>query len=89
MQDAEQGFKTPQHQIQHTNFLSPRSTPQPPQSKNNAHNSSVVGPCYSCGQTGHYANRCPSKQAEQTPAVDTNSAFNSSSLSHVASSSVW
>jgi hypothetical protein len=31
-----------------------------------------VGPCYSCGQNGHYANRCPRKQANQTLAVGTN-----------------
>jgi hypothetical protein len=31
-----------------------------------------MGPCYSCGQSGHYANRCPRKQANQTPAPDTN-----------------
>jgi hypothetical protein len=31
-----------------------------------------VGPCYSCGQTGHYANRCPRKQGKQTPALVTN-----------------
>jgi hypothetical protein len=39
-------------------------------------NTSVVGPCYSCGQTGHYANRCPRKQANQTPARGTNQNLN-------------
>jgi hypothetical protein len=31
-----------------------------------------VGPCYSCGQTGHYANWCPRNQANQTSAPATN-----------------
>jgi hypothetical protein len=31
-----------------------------------------VGPCYSCGQNGHYANRCPRKQGNQTPAQGSN-----------------
>jgi hypothetical protein len=35
-----------------------------------------VGPCYSCGQIGHYANRCPRKQANQTPALGTNQNLN-------------
>jgi hypothetical protein len=35
-----------------------------------------VGPRYSCGQTGHYANRCPKKQANQTLAPGTNQNFN-------------
>jgi hypothetical protein len=39
-------------------------------------NTSVVGPCYSCGQTGHYASRCPRKQANQTPALGTNQNLN-------------
>jgi hypothetical protein len=39
-------------------------------------NNSVVGPCYSCGQTGHYANRCPRKQANQTLAPATNQNLN-------------
>jgi hypothetical protein len=35
-----------------------------------------VGPCYSCGQSGHYANRCPRKSANQTPAPGTNQNIN-------------
>jgi hypothetical protein len=35
-----------------------------------------VGPCYSCGQNGHYANRCPRKSANQTPAPGTNQNIN-------------
>jgi hypothetical protein len=35
-----------------------------------------VGLCYSCGQTGYYANRCPRKQANQTPAPGTNQNLN-------------
>jgi hypothetical protein len=35
-----------------------------------------VGPCYSCGQSGHYANRCPRKQANQTPAPGINQNVN-------------
>jgi hypothetical protein len=72
MQAMGQGFQTPQRQIQRTIFQSPRSAPPPPQRNNNAHNSGVVGPCYSYGQNGHYANRCSRKQANQTPTPDTN-----------------
>jgi hypothetical protein len=39
-------------------------------------NTSVVGPCYNCGQTGHYTNRCPRKQANQTLAPGTNQNLN-------------
>jgi hypothetical protein len=35
-----------------------------------------VGPCYSCGQTRHYTNRCPRKQANQTLALGTNQNLN-------------
>jgi hypothetical protein len=61
MQAMGQGFQTPQRQIQHPNFQSPRSAPPPPQRNNNTQNSHVVGPCCSCRQNGHYANRCPRK----------------------------
>jgi hypothetical protein len=76
MQVMGQGFQTPQRQIQRPNFHTSRSTPPPPQRNSNALNSSVVGPCYRCGQTGHYANRCPRKQANQTPAPVTNQNLN-------------
>jgi hypothetical protein len=76
VQAAGQGFQTPQRQIQCPNFQSPRSAPPPPQRNNNAQNSGVVGPCYSCGQSGHYTNRCPRKQANQTPAPGTNQNVN-------------
>jgi hypothetical protein len=56
MQAMGQGFQTPQRQIQRTSFQSPRSAPPPPQRNSNAQNSGVMEPCYSCGQTGHYAN---------------------------------
>jgi hypothetical protein len=35
-----------------------------------------VGPCYRCDQSGHYANRCPRKPANQTPAPGTNPNIN-------------
>jgi hypothetical protein len=63
-------------QIQRTSFQSPRSAPPPPQRNNIVQNTSVVGPCYSYGQTGHYANKCPRKQANQTPALGTNQNLN-------------
>jgi hypothetical protein len=64
MQVASQGFQTPQRQIQRTNFQSPRSAPPPPQRNNNTHSPSFVGPCYTCGQSRHYANRCLRKKAK-------------------------
>jgi hypothetical protein len=78
VQAASQGFQTPQRQIQHHNFQSPRSAPPPLQRNNNAQNTSVVGPCFSCGQNGHYANRCPRKLTNQTPALGTNQNINRS-----------
>jgi hypothetical protein len=57
-------------------FVSSSALP-PPQKNNNAQNAGVVGPCYSCGHNGHYDNRCPRKQANQTPAPCTNQNVNS------------
>jgi hypothetical protein len=76
MQAMGQGFQTPQRQIQCTSFQSPRSAPPRPQRNSNAQNSGAVGLCYSCGQTRHYANRCPRKQANQTLAPGTNQNLN-------------
>jgi hypothetical protein len=76
VQAVGQGFHTPQRQIQRPNFQSPRSAPPPPQRNNNAQNTGVVGPCFSCGQSGHYANRCPRKSTNQTPALGTNQNIN-------------
>jgi hypothetical protein len=76
VQAASQGFQTSQRQIQRPNFQSPRSAPPPPQRNNNAQGTGVVGPCCSCGQSGHYANRCPRKPANQTPAPGTNQNLN-------------
>jgi hypothetical protein len=76
LQAASQGFQTPQRQIQHPNFQSLRSAPPPPQRNNNAQNTSVVGPCFSCGQSGHYANRCPRMLTNQMLALGTNQNIN-------------
>jgi hypothetical protein len=76
MQATGQGFETPQRQIQCPNFQSPRSAPPPLQRNSNTQNFGVLGPCYSCGQAGHYANCCPIKQANQTPAPGTNQNLN-------------
>jgi hypothetical protein len=35
-----------------------------------------VGPCFCCGQSGNYANRCPRKSTNQTPAPGTNQNIN-------------
>jgi hypothetical protein len=76
VQAASQGFQTPQQQIQRPNFHSPRTTPPPSQRNNNAQNTGVVGPCYTYGQNGHDANRCPRKPANQTLAPVTNRNIN-------------
>jgi hypothetical protein len=78
VQAAGQGFQTPQRQIQRPNFQSPRSAPPPLQRSNNAQNTGVVGPCFSCGQSEHYANRCPRKSTIQMPARGTNQNINRS-----------
>jgi hypothetical protein len=78
VQSTGQRFQTPQRQIQRPNFQSPRTTPPPPQRSNNAQNTGVVGPCFSCGQSGHYANRCLRKSTNQTPAPGTNQNINRS-----------
>jgi hypothetical protein len=76
VQAASQGFQTPRQQIQRPNFQSPRSALPPPQRNNNAQNTGVVGLCYSCGQSGHYANRCQRKPTNHTPAPGTNQNIN-------------
>jgi hypothetical protein len=68
----------PQRQIQRPNFQSPRSAPPTSQRSNNAQNTGVVGPCFSCVQNGHYANRCPRKSINQTPAPGTKQNINRS-----------
>jgi hypothetical protein len=68
----------PQRQIQRPNFQSPHSAPPPPQRSINAQNTGVVGPCFSCGQSGHYTNRCPWKSTIHTPAPGTNQNINPS-----------
>jgi hypothetical protein len=78
VQAADQGFQMPQRQIQHPNFQSPHSAPPPPWRSNNAQNTGVVGPCFSCSQSGHYANRCPRKLIIQMTAPGTNQNINRS-----------
>jgi hypothetical protein len=63
MQTVGQGFQTPQRQIWHNNFQSPRSA-QSPSQRNNVGQSTVArGPCFNYGQNGHFANRYPQKQS--------------------------
>jgi hypothetical protein len=65
-------------EIQRPNFQSPHSAPPLPQRSNNTQNTGVVGPCFSCGQSGHYANRCPRKSTNQMPAPGINQNINRS-----------
>jgi hypothetical protein len=66
MQTIGQGFQTPQRQIQHPNFQTSRSTPSPPQRNNVGQRTIARGPYFNCGQNGHFANRCPQKQPNQS-----------------------
>jgi hypothetical protein len=78
VQAADQGFQMPQRQIQRPNFQSPHFAPPPPWRSNNAQNTGVVGPCFSCCQSGHYANRCPRKSTIQMTAPGRNQNINRS-----------
>jgi hypothetical protein len=80
MQTMGQGFQTPQRQIQCPNFQTSRFVPSPPQRNNIGQSTVARGPCFNCGQNGHFANRCPQKQpnpsavqgVNQTPNRSTN-----------------
>jgi hypothetical protein len=63
MQIVGHGFNTPQRQIQHPNFQTPRFALSSPQRDNQGQNIGAVGPSNNCGQNGYYANICPRKQA--------------------------
>ena len=76
MPPANQGYQTPQHLIQRPNVHTPQTVPQTPQRNITGQKSGVVGPCYSCGQTGHLANRCTQRRSNQTPATPANNTQN-------------
>jgi hypothetical protein len=78
MQGAMQGFQTPQRQIQRTNFQSPCFAPSPPQRNNIGQNTVVRGPCFNCGKNGHFANKCPQKQPNQSAVQSVNKTPNRS-----------
>jgi hypothetical protein len=73
-----QGFHTPQRQIQCTNFQSPCSAPSPPQRNNIGQNTIARGPSFNYEQNGHFTNRCPQKQLNQSAVQGVNQTPNRS-----------
>jgi hypothetical protein len=75
LQTARQGFSTPQHQvIQHPNNLqTPADGNQSVQMTQAAQDLQQADRrCYSCGEQGHYVNRCPNLRTRVSqPAIAT------------------
>jgi hypothetical protein len=78
MQTMGQGFQTPQRQIQHPNFQTSRSAPSPPQRNYIGQSTVARGPCFNCGQNGHFSNRCLQKQPNPSAVQSVNQTPNSS-----------